>query len=133
MEERVKSSFEQQQFMTTLGAKLALVTEGQVVITCQKRPELTQQNGFVHAGVLTSLMDVACGYAALTVMPADADVLSVEFKTNLLRPAVASELKAIGTVVKAGKTLVFCEAKLIGNDDTLIATMQATMFCVKNE
>ena len=133
MEERVKSSFEQQQFMTMLGAKLALVTEGQVVITCQKRPELTQQNGFVHAGVLTSLMDVACGYAALTVMPADADVLSVEFKTNLLRPAVASELKAIGTVVKAGKTLVFCEAKLIGNDDTLIATMQATMFCVKNE
>lgn len=133
MEERVKSSFEQQQFMTTIGAKLALVTEGQVVITCQKRPELTQQNGFVHAGVLTSLMDVACGYAALTVMPADADVLSVEFKTNLLRPAVASELKAIGTVVKAGKTLVFCEAKLIGNDDTLIATMQATMFCVKNE
>lgn len=133
MEERVKSSFEQQQFMTTLGAKLALVMEGQVVITCQKRPELTQQNGFVHAGVLTSLMDVACGYAALTVMPADADVLSVEFKTNLLRPAVASELKAIGTVVKAGKTLVFCEAKLIGNDDTLIATMQATMFCVKNE
>ena len=133
MEERVKSSFEQQQFMTTLGAKLALVTEGQVVITCQKRPELTQQKGFVHAGVLTSLMDVACGYAALTVMPADADVLSVEFKTNLLRPAVASELKAIGTVVKAGKTLVFCEAKLIGNDDTLIATMQATMFCVKNE
>lgn len=133
MEERVKSSFEQQQFMNTLGAKLALVTEGQVVITCQKRPELTQQNGFVHAGVLTSLMDVACGYAALTVMPADADVLSVEFKTNLLRPAVASELKAIGTVVKAGKTLVFCEAKLIGNDDTLIATMQATMFCVKNE
>ena len=133
MEERVKSSFEQQQFMTTLGAKLALVTEGQVVITCQKRPELTQQNGFVHAGVLTSLMDVACGYAALTVMPADADVLSVEFKTNLLRPAVASELKAIGTVVKAGKTLVFCEAKLIGNDDALIATMQATMFCVKNE
>ncbi len=133
MEERVKSSFEQQQFMTTLGAKLAFVTEGQVVITCQKRPELTQQNGFVHAGVLTSLMDVACGYAALTVMPADADVLSVEFKTNLLRPAVASELKAIGTVIKAGKTLVFCEAKLIGNDDTLIATMQATMFCVKNE
>lgn len=133
MEVRVKSSFEQQQFMTTLGAKLALVTEGQVVITCQKRPELTQQNGFVHAGVLTSLMDVACGYAALTVMPADADVLSVEFKTNLLRPAVASELKAIGTVVKAGKTLVFCEAKLIGNDDTLVATMQATMFCVKNE
>jgi acyl-coenzyme A thioesterase PaaI-like protein len=86
--ERVSDSFAKQQFMATLGASLLLATTGAVEITIPFRADLTQQNEFLHAGVITSILDSACGYAALTVAPENADVLSVEFKVNLLSPAV---------------------------------------------
>lgn len=117
--------------MQTLGASIHYIEEGRVEIICEHQQQLTQQNGFLHAGVLTSICDSACGYAALSVMPEEADVLSVEFKTNMLRPANCKKIKAVGEVVKSGKTLVFCEGKVF-NEDTgeLLTTMQATMIAI---
>ncbi len=78
-------------------------------------------------------MDSACGYAALTTMPKGSDVLSVEFKTNLMRPAKSEIIIATGTVIKGGKTLVFCEAKITDEkEETIFATLQGTMICLKN-
>lgn len=131
MLEEAKKSFLKQGFMKTLGAKIIHIEEGEVKIQCNKNDGLTQQNGFFHAGVLTSIMDVACGYAALTAMPKNSDVLSVEFKTNLLRPAISEVIIATGKVVKVGKTLVFCEAKVEDEKGKLYTTMQATMINVQ--
>lgn len=128
---KIKENFSRQTFMATLGASIHLIEEGKVELVCEHNEKLTQQNGFLHAGVLTSVCDSACGYAALSVMQGNADVLSVEFKTNLLRPAGCKKIKAVGEVVKAGKTLVFCEGKVF-NEDTgeILTTMQATMIAV---
>lgn len=131
MIEAAKQSFAKQGFMKTLGAEIIHIEEGLVKIRCQKHEGLTQQHGFFHAGVLTSIMDVACGYAALTTMPEGADVLSVEFKTNLLRPGKSDTIIATGKVVKSGRTLVFCEAEVTDEvTGTLYTTMQGTMFCM---
>lgn len=131
MIEAAKQSFAKQGFMKTLGAEIIHIEEGLVKIRCQKNEGLTQQHGFFHAGVLTSIMDVACGYAALTTMPEGADVLSVEFKTNLLRPGKSDTIIATGKVVKSGRTLVFCEAEVTDEvTGTLYTTMQGTMFCI---
>jgi uncharacterized protein (TIGR00369 family) len=97
--------------MATLGAELVLVAQGEVQIALSARPELSQQHGYIHAGALTSVLDSACGYAALTVAPAGLDVLTVEFKINFIRPAVADRFVAIGKVTKAGKTLTVCRAR----------------------
>src|SRR5688500_18222341 len=104
-EQRVRASFHRQATMATLGATLVRVAPGEVVIELPFRPELTQQHGFLHAGILTSLMDTACGYAALTLMERGAAVLSVEFKVNLLAPARGSWFRASGRVVRAGRTV----------------------------
>ena len=118
--------------MQTLGAKLISVREGEVVISCEHQQKITQQNGFFHAGVLTSVVDSACGYAALTMMPDNADVLSVEFKMNLLRPANTSKIIAIGKVVKAGKTITVCEGTVMDEkEEKILCKMLATMFCVQ--
>ena len=133
MIEEVKSSFAKQGFMKTLGAEIVHLEEGCLKIRCEKQDSLTQQHGFFHAGVLTSLMDSACGYAALTTMSKGSDVLSVEFKTNLMRPAKSEIIIATGTVIKSGKTLVFCEAKITDEkEETIFATLQGTMICLKN-
>jgi uncharacterized protein (TIGR00369 family) len=127
--QRIKDSFNQQGFMKTLGAKIINIEPGKVVIACAKTEALTQQHGFIHAGVLTSLADTACGYAALSAAPEEADVLSVEFKINLMRPAKAERIIAVGEVLKAGRTLVFCEATV--TDETgaeIYAKMLATIF-----
>ncbi len=127
--EKVKASFAKQLFMDTLGAKLTLVEKGKVKITCAYQKGLSQQNGFFHAGVLTSIVDSACGYAALTMMPKEADVLSVEFKINLLRPAVSNKIVAVGTVFKAGKTLFVCDGLVMdAKEEKVFAKMTATMF-----
>ena len=131
MIEEAKKSFAQQGFMKTLGAELIHIEEGLVKIKLCKTEGLTQQHGYFHAGALTSVMDVACGYAALTTMPENSDVLSVEFKTNLLRAANADEVIATGKVVKSGKTLVFCEASVEDTLGKLYTTMQATMICLQ--
>jgi uncharacterized protein (TIGR00369 family) len=131
MHETIKQSFEKQGIMKTLGAQLAEVEKGQIKITCEFSTELTQQNGFFHAGVLTTILDSACGYAALTTMPENAGVLTVEFKVNFLKPAITDKLIAIGKVLQSGKTLTICEGYVYdSNKEILIAKMTATMMAV---
>jgi uncharacterized protein (TIGR00369 family) len=128
--ERVQASFAQQQFMTTLGATLLSVTPGAIEIAVPFRPDLSQQNAFLHAGVITSILDSACGYAALSVAPKDFNVLSVEFKVNLLSPATGERFVARSKVKRAGKllTVVAADAFAIhGTEEKLIATMLATI------
>jgi uncharacterized protein (TIGR00369 family) len=116
--------------MATLGADLATVAAGHVEIALPIEPRLSQQNGFLHAGVVVAALDSACGYAALTLMPDDAEVLSVEFKVNLLAPASGDRLVAEGNVVRAGRTLTVCGGDAYaeqGAERVHVATMLATM------
>jgi uncharacterized protein (TIGR00369 family) len=134
-EQAVRDSFAAQRLMETIGAKLARVNAGEVEIRLPYRIELTQQHGFLHAGVVTSALDSACGYAAFSLMPSGAGVLSVEFKTNLLAPARGDELIARGRVVRAGRTVTVCQADAFmrsGTEETLVATMLATMMTILN-
>jgi len=126
----VVDCFEAQGLMATLGAKLDHVAEGEVHISLPSRPGICQQNGYVHAGALTTILDSACGFAALSVAPDDCDVLTVEFKVNLLRPALADKFLAVGKVRKAGRTLTVCTAEILaaqGGQEVVIALMQATI------
>ena len=130
----VRRSFAQQSIMQLIGAGLSLVEPGLVEITLPYRQELTQQHGYLHAGMVTTIADTACGYAAFTLMPAGAEVLSVEFKVNLLRPAKGETFLARAEVIKPGKTLTVVRADvfaLIENNRTLVATMQGTMICLQ--
>jgi uncharacterized protein (TIGR00369 family) len=131
IEARVRASFERQPAMALIGATLLRVAPGEVDVAFEHRAELTQQNGFIHAGVLSMAADSACGYAAFTLMPAGADVLSVEFKLNLLRPAAGARYVARGSVLKPGRTITATRGDVfaIGEDgrETLVAAMQATM------
>ena len=129
-EPRVRESFGRQAFMSTIGAELASVTPGAVEIRVAFGRHLTQQNDFLHAGVIASILDSACGYAALSVAPENAEVLSVEFKVNLLAPAVGESFIARAQVKRAGKTLTVCTAdafSLNQGNEKLVATMQATI------
>jgi uncharacterized protein (TIGR00369 family) len=128
--ERVRASFDRQGAMATLGAELADVAEGRVAIALAIEPRLSQQHGFLHAGVVVAALDSACGYAALTLMPADAEVLSVEFKVNLLAPASGDRLVAEGEVVRPGRTLTVCRGDAYAERESErvhVATMLATM------
>lgn len=127
---RIRQSFARQQVMQLIGASLRRVEPGAIDIALPYRDDLTQQNGYLHAGILTTVADSACGYAAYTLMPAGADVLSVEFKVNLLRPAVGEEFVAEARVVKAGGTLTVTRCDVYGRaagEAKLVATMLATM------
>jgi uncharacterized protein (TIGR00369 family) len=127
---RVRESFARQQVMQLIGASLRRVEPGAVDIALPYRDDLTQQNGYLHAGILTTVADSACGYAAYTLMPAGADVLSVEFKVNLLRPAAGEMFVAEARVVKAGATLTVTRCDVYGRaaeEAKLVATMLATM------
>lgn len=129
--ERIKQSFDKQGLMKTFNAQLAEVEKGKVTITCEFSESLTQHHGFFHAGVITSLADNACGFAALTMMPENAEVLSVEFKINFVKPAKTDKLIAIGKVLQSGKTLTICEGYVYDSTkEKLIAKMQATMIAV---
>lgn len=112
-ERRVRESFARQAFMATLGAQLTRVADGEVTIELPFRADLTQQVGALHAGVTTAIADSACGYAALTKMDEGADVLSAEFKVNLLAPAVGDRFVATGRVVKSGRTLTVVRGDVI--------------------
>src|SRR5262245_11798859 len=103
--ERIRQSFERQGFMRTLGAALESVEPGKVTIACTFDARLTQQHGLMHGGVVASLADVACGYAALSKMPDDREVLTVEFKIHFLKPAKTDRVIVVGEVVQAGRTL----------------------------
>jgi uncharacterized protein (TIGR00369 family) len=134
-EQRVRDSFRRQAFMATLGAEIASRKKGEVEIRFPFHASLTQQNGFVHAGAITSILDSACGYAALSVAPEGHDVLSVEFKVNLLSPAVGEEFCARGQVKRAGKTLIVCAADAFARKDgreKMVATMLATIIVLKH-
>lgn len=129
--ERIKQSFDRQGLMKTLNARLAEVEKGRVKITCEFSEALTQQHGFFHAGVLTSIVDSACGYAGLTMMPDLAEVLTVEFKINFMKPAKTDKLLALGSVLHSGRTLTICEGYVYDStEETLIAKMTATMITV---
>ena len=133
-ESRIRANFESQAVMGLIGARLGRVEPGFVEIEIETRSDLTQQNGYVHAGIVTTILDSACGYAAYTLMPADSGVLSVEFKVNLLAPAVGETIAARAAVKRAGKTLTVCSADAFARNaenETLCATMLATMFCVR--
>ncbi|WP_075997228.1 PaaI family thioesterase [Salaquimonas pukyongi] len=125
--ETVHESFARQSFMTTLGGTITAVEPGMVCIEYGHHEGLLQQHGFIHAGVGTSILDSACGYAALSLAPAGAEVLTVEFKVNFLRPAKGKRFSASGQVLKAGKRLTVCEGELRADGTSLIAKMQATM------
>ncbi len=135
-EKRVRESFPQQELINTLNGEITLVRAGELHIEMPFDERFTQQDGFLHAGIVTTLMDSACGYAAFTLMPANSRVLSVEFKVNFLNPALGERFRAEGHVVKPGKTLTVCEGKLfaMSNDqEKLVSVMQATMICVREE
>jgi uncharacterized protein (TIGR00369 family) len=128
-EVRCRSSFEKQRFMGTLGARLVAIRPGEAIIELPFGSHLTQQHGFLHAGAVTSIVDSACGYAALSVMPEGAAVLTVEFKINLMKPAAGSVFRATGKVLKSGKTLTVCSGTVEANNEngwSTIAVMQAT-------
>jgi uncharacterized protein (TIGR00369 family) len=132
-ETRVRASFGKQKLMTTIGATIEEVTSGRVSIRLPYREDLTQQHGFLHAGTIAAVADSACGYAALTVMPADAAVLSIEFKVNMLAPAKGDAVVARAHVIRAGRTIVVTRADvyaLTGPDEKLVAAMQGTMMVV---
>jgi len=132
--ERVRTSFDRQRFMGTLGARLGRVAAGEVDIELPVADALTQQHGFVHAGALASVLDSAAGYAAFTLMPAGAAVLSIEFKINMLEPARGRAIVARGRVVRAGRTISVCRADALASDgerETLVATLTGTMMCVE--
>jgi len=132
MHERIKQSFGKQGLMETLKAKLTEIKRGQVKITCKFSEALTQQHGFFHAGVVTSIVDSACGYAALTMMPDNAEVLTIEFKINFMKPAKTDKLIAIGKVLQSGKTLTVCEGYIYDSkEEKLIAKMTATMIAIQ--
>lgn len=129
-EGRVRASFRRQRLMATLGAELTRVEPGVVEIELPFREDLTQQHGFLHAGVVTAVVDSACGYAALTLMPAGAAVLSVEFKVNLLSPAAGERLIARARVIRSGRTLTVVSGDafmLAAGEERRTATMLGTM------
>lgn len=120
--------------MATLHAEIIAASAGSVEIRLPSSPALSQQNGYVHAGAITSILDSACGYAALTVAPAHSEVLSVEFKVNLLSPAVGEAFVAKASVKRSGKTIAVCTADAFAlgpGKEKLIATMLATMMYTK--
>lgn len=131
--ERIETSFGKQAFMATLGARLVRVAPGEVEIALPVSAHLCQQHGFVHAGAVSTIADSAAGYAALTVMPAGAGILTAEFKINLLAPATGEELRAFGRVVKAGRTLTLATAEVFavsGGVRKLCAMMTATCMTI---
>jgi uncharacterized protein (TIGR00369 family) len=133
-ERRVRESFARQRFMATLGARLVSVTPGEVVIELPWRDGLGQQHGVLHAGAVAAVADSACGYAALSLMPAGAAVMSVEFKLNLLAPGRGDRFLARGRVRRAGRTLTVCEGTVRAvheAEEREVAIMTATMIRVE--
>jgi uncharacterized protein (TIGR00369 family) len=129
-ENELRDSFARQTIMATLGATLETVEPGRVVIALPYAVHICQQHGFLHAGVVTTIVDNACGYAAFTMMPPNSAVLTVEFKVNLMAPAKGERFIAEGRVVKAGRTLTVTQGEVTaveGDKRTTVAIITATM------
>jgi uncharacterized protein (TIGR00369 family) len=135
--DEIQRSFDGQAAMTLIGARLTRVEPGGIEISLPYRSDLTQQHGYLHAGMVTTIADTACGYAAYSLMPAGSEVLSVEFKVNLLRPARGKSFVARAEVIKTGRTLTVVRGDVFGIDDAgkreLVATMLATMMCLRKD
>lgn len=133
-ETRVRDSFARQKIMTSIGAELTRVNPGEVEIEMPFDPELTQQHGFLHAGIISTGLDSACGYAAYSLMPADAAVLTIEFKVNLLSPGKGEHFLFRGMVTKPGRTIIVADGQAYAYDGEgearMIATMTGTMMVV---
>jgi uncharacterized protein (TIGR00369 family) len=134
VQKRVQDSFNLQGLMSHLGARLTHIGPGRVHVVLPARPEVTQQHGYVHAGATSAIADSAGGYAALTLFDEDSDVLTVEYKINLLAPAAGDHLEAIGTVLKSGRTLTVCQLEVYGvregGERKLVANGQQTLIRV---
>lgn len=131
MKANALEQFDKQGLMRLLGARVRSVEDGKVVIECPYSEAVSQHHGFFHAGVMTSIVDSACGFAAFTLMPEGFEVLSVEFKMNLLKPAKSDAIVAVGQVLQAGKTLTVCEGYVYDSTmQKLFAKMTATMIAV---
>jgi len=138
LHERVSNSFNAQGLMKTLGAQLSLVSEGEVHILLPYSSSLTQQRGYIHAGAVTSILDTACGYAALTKAPPHCDVVTAEFKINLMRPAIGDRFLAVAKVQNAGKLLAVCTGEVrafrgLDNGYKVVALMQATIANIRHD
>ncbi len=134
-ETRVRASFGRQAIMELIGARITRVEPGLVEIELPYRAELTQQHGFFHAGITSTIADSAGGYAAYSLMPADASVLTTEFKINLLAPADGELLRARGRVIKPGRTLTVCEVEVFAVKDgrtTPCAILLETLMCLED-
>lgn len=130
VQNRIRASFEKQGLMLHLGAQLGHIGRGRVHILLTRRPEITQQHGYIHAGATSAIADSAGGYAALTMLEPGNEVLTVEYKINLLAPAGGDQLEAIGTVIKSGRTLTVCQLEVFATDTTgrsLVAVGQQTL------
>jgi uncharacterized protein (TIGR00369 family) len=131
---RVRASFANQPAMRTLGIQISRVDPGVVELTMPYALAYTQQHGFMHGGIITTALDTACGYAAFSLMPAEAAVLSVEFKTNLIAPAKGDRFTFRAQVVKPGRTLTVCDARAFAvnqsGEEHLIATMTGTLMAL---
>ena len=133
-EARVRASFARQKVMVSIGAELTRVTPGVVEIEMPYDETLTQQHGFLHAGIISTALDSACGYAAYSLMPADAAVLTIEFKVNLLAPGKGERFLFRGSVTKPGRTIIVADGQAYafgdGGEAKLVATMTGTMMTV---
>ncbi|HEY7459914.1 MAG TPA: PaaI family thioesterase [Xanthobacteraceae bacterium] len=135
-DQKVRASFARQTVMETIGATIAALRPGQCEVALPYRRDLCQQHGFLHAGITTMIADSAAGYAAFSLMPPGASVLTVEFKVNLMAPASGERFLARGTVIKPGRTLMVVEAEVIGEDAgkrKSVAHMLATMMCLEGK
>ncbi|MFB7368283.1 PaaI family thioesterase [Streptomyces sp. NPDC056222] len=133
-QKRIQASFDRQGLMAHLGARITHIGPGRVHIVLPSRPEVTQQHGYFHAGATSAVADTAGGYAAYTLFPEDTEVLTVEYKINLLAPATGDHLEAVGTVLKAGRTLTVCQLEVVGVQEDgarkLVANGQQTLIRV---
>jgi uncharacterized protein (TIGR00369 family) len=132
---RVRASFDRQPLMKTLGAELTQVKAGEVHVEVPHLTANAQQHGYMHGGAVTAIVDSACGYAALSLMPPGQEVVTVEFKVNFLSPAKGERFVAVGRVVKPGRTLTVCTGEVLaypegGGAPKTVAVMQATMIAV---
>ena len=133
-ESRVRTSFAAQGAMVLLGARVVRVERGEVEIGLDASPATTQQHGFTHGGVIAAVLDSACGFAALTTMPPDTGVLTVEYKVNFLAPAMGERFRMVGRVRKAGRTITLSEGDawaVRGGEERLVATMTATLMTIR--
>lgn len=132
---RMRADFARQAAMASLGITVGDVAPGQVTLDMPFNPDFTQHHGFMHAGAITTAMDSACGFAAFTLMDADAEVLTVEFKASFLAPARGAHFRIEGEVIKSGRTLTFTQGRAIavsdGDSETVVATLTATMMAVR--